>query len=324
MVSSPPRAVTLCVISVLVVSIPRAAIPKTASSFHPSLRKESAMAEFGAEIRSRGAVRGAGEMTDAAPIALASGEVAVGRQKWVRRSLWLAGGVGVVSLLAAGYWEELKELNAYGQLYLRAPPPHESVRVRTGESDASTSSHPPSGAPPGAARALASAKRADRRGRPRRCRSSAPSAPALTLEKDGWVAWPPPNPPPGAVAAPSEETSTSESVADTGGARTAERATTSQSTESSSSEDAESPRSPSPPEGAPWDAKVAWPPPNPPPAETKERYVEPATDSSISGTDAAPEPNGGANNARADSPPSLETEGWVAWPPPNPPPPSGP
>ena len=54
-------------------------------------------------------------MTDAAPIALASGEVAVGRQKWVRRSLWLAGGVGVVSLLAAGYWEELKELNAYGQ-----------------------------------------------------------------------------------------------------------------------------------------------------------------------------------------------------------------
>ena len=129
------------------------------------------MAEFGAEIRSRGAVRGAGEMTDAAPIALASGEVAVGRQKWVRRSLWLAGGVGVVSLLAAGYWEELKELNAYGQLYLRAPPPHESVRVRTGESDASTSSHPPSGAPPGRrARALASAKRADRRGRPRRCR----------------------------------------------------------------------------------------------------------------------------------------------------------
>ena len=125
--------VTLCVISVLVVSIPRAGIPKTASSFHPSLRKESAMAGFGAEIRSRGAVRGAGEMTDAAPIALASGEVAVGRQKWVRRSLWLAGGVGVVSLLAAGYWEELKELNAYGQLYLRAPPPHESVRVRTGE-----------------------------------------------------------------------------------------------------------------------------------------------------------------------------------------------
>ena len=61
---------------------------------------------------------------------------------------------------------------------------------------------------------------------------------------------------------------------------------------------------------------MAWPPPNPPPAETKERYVEPATDSSISGTDAAPEPNGGANNARADSPPSLETEGWVAWPPP--------
>ena len=54
----------------------------------------------------------------------------------------------------------------------------------------------------------------------------------------------------------------------------------------------------------------AWPPPNPPPAETKERYVEPATDSSISGTDAAPEPNGGANNARADSPPSLETE-WM-------------
>ena len=136
-------------------------------------------------------------MTDAAPIALASGEVAVGRQKWVRRSLWLAGGVGVVSLLAAGYWEELKEVNAYGQLYLRAPPPHESVRVRTGESDASTSSHPPSGAPPGAARArLASAKRADRRGRPRRCRSSAPSAPALTLEKDGL----------GGVAAPEPST----------------------------------------------------------------------------------------------------------------------
>ena len=128
----------------------------------------------------------------------------------------------------------------------------------------------------------------------------------------------------GAVAAPSEETSTSESIADTDSARTAERATTSQSTESSSSEDAESPRWPSLPEGAPWDAKVAWPPPNPPPAETKERYVEPATGSSISGTDAAPEPNGGANDARADSPPSLETEGWVAWPPPNPPPPSGP
>ena len=161
--------VTLCVISVLVVSIPRAAIPKTASSFHPSLRKESAMAESGAEIWSRGAVRGAGEMTDAAPIALASGEVAVGRQKWVRRSLWLAGGVGVVSLLAAGYWEELKELNAYGQLYLRAPPPHESVRVRTGESDASMSSHPPSGAPPG------------RRARPRLRETRRPSRTTATM-----------------------------------------------------------------------------------------------------------------------------------------------
>lgn len=283
------------------------------------------MAEFGAEIWSRGAVRGAGEMADAAPIALASGEGAARRQKWVRRSLWLAGGVGVVSLLAAGYWEELKELNAYGQLYLRAPPPHESVRVRTGVSDASTSSRPPSSAPPGAARAPSPPRNAQPVADDRDdADSSAPSAPALTLEKDGWVAWPPPNPPPGAAAAPSEGTSTSESVADADGARTAERAMTSQSTESSSTEDAESPRSPSPPEGDPWDAKVAWPPPNPPPAETKERRVEPTTEASSSGTDAAPEPNGGADDARADSPPSLETDGWVAWPPPNPPPPSGP
>ena len=99
----------------------------------------------------------------------------------------------------------------------------------------------------GGARALASAKRADRRGRPRRCRfvrALRACADAREGRLGGVAA---PNPPPGAVAAPSEETSTSESVADTGGARTAERATTSQSTESSSSEDAESPRSP--PEG---------------------------------------------------------------------------
>ena len=58
MVSSP-RAITLCVISVLVVSIPRARYrvrsPRFTRRYAKSLRWR-----IGAEIRSRGAVRGAG------------------------------------------------------------------------------------------------------------------------------------------------------------------------------------------------------------------------------------------------------------------------
>ena len=168
MVSSPRARHLVCYISTCSVH-PSRGNTENCVVVSPVVTQRVCDGGFGAEIRSRGAVRGAGEMTDAAPIALASGEVAVGRQKWVRRSLWLAGGVGVVSLLAAGYWEELKELNAYGQLYLRAPPPHESVRVRTGESDASTSSHPPSGAPPG------------RRARPRLRETRRPSRTTATM-----------------------------------------------------------------------------------------------------------------------------------------------
>ena len=234
-----------------------------------------------------------------APIALevaaAPADVAARPRRPVRHSWWVVGGLGVVALLAFQFIEELAELKAFGQRYLSSGSAPHAVVAR--QRDAPRPPPPPrapseaprkSRASEGGAPGAPSAGGTRTEGVP----AAAGPTPTPTLEKDGWVAWPPPAPPPGIVAAPTDARVETEAGADArdgvgdGGG-----------------------------EGRSDDA--AGPDPGPSSSGDGRRGGESGV--SVGGGEASAE---GVETDGPKAPPSLETHGWVAWPPPNPPPPA--
>jgi hypothetical protein len=134
-----------------------------------------------------------------APLVLASERTQSGRWAGGRRALWVVGAFGLIAVLVFQYANELADLNAYGRKYLtkgRAPP-----RVRLFEREPrdvvvkeelvakppAAAREEPRRAPPPPAEVPS----------PRDAGAADPGKPlAPSLEEYGWVAWPPPNPPP--------------------------------------------------------------------------------------------------------------------------------
>ena len=134
-----------------------------------------------------------------APLVLASERTQSGRWAGGRRALWVVGAFGLIAVLVFQYANELADLNAYGRKYLtkgRTPP-----RVRLFEREPrdvvvkeelvakppAAARDEPRRAPPPPAEVPS----------PRDAGAADPGKPpAPSLEEYGWVAWPPPNPPP--------------------------------------------------------------------------------------------------------------------------------
>ena len=250
-----------------------------------------------------------------APVVLASERAQSGRWAGGRRALWVVGAFGLIAVLVFQYANELADLNAYGRKYLtkgRAPP---RVRLFEREPRDVVVKEELVAKPPAAAR------EEPRRAPPPPAEVPSPrdaggadpgKPPAPSLEEYGWVAWPPPNPPPaGREGVSQSDAGTSASVENRPPPPAAASGGPKASTEGASPKSG----SGSIPGYDGWDAKVGWPPSAPAVADASGKPApKPAADGP--GDDTASEDADGEWRAPPD------WDGWVAWPPPNPPPPS--
>ena len=248
-----------------------------------------------------------------APLVLASERTQSGRWAGGRRALWVVGAFGLIAVLVFQYANELADLNAYGRKYLtkgRAPP-----RVRLFEREPrnvvvreelvakppAAAREEPRRAPPPPAEVPS----------PRDAGAADPGKPpAPSLEEYGWVAWPPPNPPPpGRSGVSQSDAETSASV---------ESSPPPASGGPKASTEGASPKSGSGsiPGYDGWDAKVGWPPRSP--------VVADASTENPTQEEASREPGDedASRDAKGEWRAPPDWDGWVAWPPPNPPPPS--
>ena len=182
----------------------------------------------------------------------------------------MVGAFGLIAVLVFQYANELADLNAYGRKYLtkgRAPP-----RVRLFEREPrdvvvkeelvakppAAAREEPRRAPPPPAEVPS----------PRDAGAADPGKPlAPSLEEYGWVAWPPPNPPPpGRSGVSRSDAETSASV---------ESSPPPASGGPKASTEGASPKSGSGsiPGYDGWDAKVGWPPSSPVVAATRRRKI---------------------------------------------------
>ena len=281
----------------------------------PSVRETKPFPTHPSSQRRGRASRGAAMATRSseAPVVLASERTQSGRWAGVRRALWVVGAFGLIAVLVFQYANELADLNAYGRKYLtkgRAPP---RVRLFEREPRDVVVREEWVAKPPAAAR------EAPRRAPPPPAEVPSPrdaggadpgKPPAPSLEEYGWVAWPPPNPPPAGR--------TGVSQSDAGTPASVESRPPQASGGLKASTGSASPRSGSgsiPGYDDGWDAKVSRPPSSPAVAEASRK----PTPESASGEPRDENATRGANEEWR-APPNWD--GWVAWPPPNPPPPS--
>ena len=247
-----------------------------------------------------------------APVVLASERAQSGRWAGGRRALWVVGAFGLIAVLVFQYANELADLNAYGRKYLtkgRASPrerlferePQDVVvREERVAKPPAAAREEPRRAPPPPAEVPS----------PRDAGAADPvKPPAPSLEEYGWVAWPPPNPPPAGRSGVAQS--------DAGKSASVESSPPPASGGPKASTEGASPDSGSGsiPGYDGWDAKVGWPPSSPAVADASG---EPTQEEAS----AEPDDEDSSEDAKGDWRAPPDWDGWVAWPPPNPPPPS--
>jgi hypothetical protein len=228
--------------------------------------------------------------------------------------LWVVGAFGVIAVLVFQYANELADLNAYGRRYLtKGRPPRRTVTLfereprdvvlRQGRfaepprAPQETSKRPPP--PP----VEVPSPRTAAPGKP----------PSPSLEEYGWVAWPPPNPPPaGRSDSANDDTGkTSKSV---------KSASTSFKSPPKPTDVDERTKSESDQGGFPgsdgWDAKGGWPSAS----SEKETGQEDSTNNQEDVSKGSQAKDISTDNTKEEWQAPPDWDGWVAWPPPNPPP----
>ena len=282
-----------------------------------------------------------------APVVLAAvsgGERAGSGAKWLRRSLWVLGASGLIAVLVFQYTNELARLNAYGRKYFTGVKTHgpvslfentpHDVVVKPAERvkpPMAPQTHPKPPPPP--VSAVPSGDETETK------TAASGKPPSPSLQEFGWVAWPPPNPPP--LRGSDSETGDPTLSATT--TRSPPPPPLGPKPTAEASPDSESTKTDELPGYQGWDARVGWPPPGKrsddtsgnsqekesPGREKEATSVGQEEVSSESQNSQDTESQSSQDTTRQAEPSPAEPDtwqappewnGWVAWPPPNPPP----